>query len=88
LPADFTASPAARAADLSPPAAPFAARLACSALAAAWLPCRLAADFVPRELDSSRTRLRSRVAAPFLAASWRSAFVWGIVAPRLRVTYT
>ena len=51
--------------------------LASSTFALARLLCAEAAAFVPRFEDSARVRLRSRVAAPFLAAACRSALVCG-----------
>ena len=78
LPACLAASPSERAADFRPPPAERADCLAESTFAEAWLPCRVAAALVPRSLDSSRVRLRSRVAAAFFAASCRSALVCAI----------
>ena len=68
FPACLAASPTERAAAFSPPPAERADCFARSTLSAAWLPCLVAAAFVPRSLDSSRVRLRSRVAAAFFAA--------------------
>jgi hypothetical protein len=70
--------PAAFAADFAAPTVWPAARFAWVAAPAAALPCRVDADFVPRVAFFDFCALRARVAAPFFAAAWRSAFVCAI----------
>ena len=71
LPACLAALPAARAAPEIPPTAEPAARFACSALAAAALPCRVAAALVPAVCDLAFFAFRSLVAAAgYLNVGW------------------